>query len=640
MSFPVSRFDFPNDGELVTEDKTVTPVWNQWFSRIQNSVAGLIQSGTTADRPVDGRWIGRPYFDTTEGKVYWWNGTEWVTFEIPTPRYGQLFINTARAITIGGGYTTIINWDTGLSTPLGVTQEFVAGTLTIADAAVYQVDIDIEITFTSSNAGRSIFIRLFNVTDNVQVQAPLELFIGRDQDGATFALAFLSEIKNTNKAFAIQLGGGDTLAAAQMKHAIFGVASGLVGGSSGSGSSSVTLTGDVTGTGTETVPTVIANDAVTYAMLQNVNTARLLGRASAGAGDAQEITLGTNLSFTGTTLDAASVGVLDGDKGDITVSGVGTVWTIDNDAVTYAKMQNVNTARLLGRSTAGAGDAEEIVLGTNLSFAGNTLNAVTSTGNASGVAVRQTVYSGPIAADGTSNFGGVVGSTTLTTSGTLLVSVANGFDINGAVNRTGSITNASWTGLSTNGTHYLYLDVSSGGVCTPGNSLLLPTYREAGADVVTADQFTFNVAEMVGKVGNGATASQVYRIFVGECVVIANVVATFLWYGLNGRFHHNSGATITPAITYTINHHLGGNSDYYKVEVGYRAFGNYYLSPPQGYQSTSASSTSWSGFARFRATGTSFLLDTAASVNALYTTGIIVLWSDTTALIVKINRGW
>lgn len=57
-----------------------------------------------------------------------------------------------------------------------------------------------------------------------------------------------------------------------------------------------------------------------------------------------------------------SGGVSDGDKGDITVSGGATVWTIDNDVVTYAKMQNVSaTDRLLGRSTAGAGDVEEII---------------------------------------------------------------------------------------------------------------------------------------------------------------------------------------------------------------------------------------------------------------------------------------
>ena len=53
--------------------------------------------------------------------------------------------------------------------------------------------------------------------------------------------------------------------------------------------------------------------------------------------------------------------IADGDKGDITVTASGATWTIDNDAVTYAKMQNVSaTDKLLGRSTAGAGDVEEI----------------------------------------------------------------------------------------------------------------------------------------------------------------------------------------------------------------------------------------------------------------------------------------
>lgn len=57
----------------------------------------------------------------------------------------------------------------------------------------------------------------------------------------------------------------------------------------------------------------------------------------------------------------SSTTVSDGDKGDITVSSSGTVWTIDNDVVTYAKMQNVSaTDKVLGRSTAGAGDVEEI----------------------------------------------------------------------------------------------------------------------------------------------------------------------------------------------------------------------------------------------------------------------------------------
>ena len=65
-----------------------------------------------------------------------------------------------------------------------------------------------------------------------------------------------------------------------------------------------THTGDVTGATALT----IANDAVTYAKMQNVSAAsRLLGRGSAaGAGDTQELTLGTGLALTGTVLSATA----------------------------------------------------------------------------------------------------------------------------------------------------------------------------------------------------------------------------------------------------------------------------------------------------------------------------------------------
>ena len=75
-------------------------------------------------------------------------------------------------------------------------------------------------------------------------------------------------------------------------------------------------------------------------------------------------------------------GVADGDKGDVTVSGTGATWTLDADTVTYAKLQNITAAsRLLGRgSAAGAGDPQEITLGTNLSMSGTTLNVTGGTG--------------------------------------------------------------------------------------------------------------------------------------------------------------------------------------------------------------------------------------------------------------------
>jgi hypothetical protein len=75
------------------------------------------------------------------------------------------------------------------------------------------------------------------------------------------------------------------------------------------------------------------------------------------------------------TFGATGATLADGDYGDITVSGSGAALTIDNDAVTYAKMQNVSAdARILGRASgAGAGDATELtgaqaaaILGTNV----------------------------------------------------------------------------------------------------------------------------------------------------------------------------------------------------------------------------------------------------------------------------------
>lgn len=58
---------------------------------------------------------------------------------------------------------------------------------------------------------------------------------------------------------------------------------------------------------------------------------------------------------------AAAGSLTDGDKGDITVASSGASWTIDAGVVSYAKIQDVSaTDKILGRSTSGAGDVEEI----------------------------------------------------------------------------------------------------------------------------------------------------------------------------------------------------------------------------------------------------------------------------------------
>jgi hypothetical protein len=69
----------------------------------------------------------------------------------------------------------------------------------------------------------------------------------------------------------------------------------------------------------------------------------------------------TFLRADGTWATPAGATVANGDYGDITVTNSGATWTIDSQAVTYAKIQNVSaTDRILGRSSAGAGVIQEI----------------------------------------------------------------------------------------------------------------------------------------------------------------------------------------------------------------------------------------------------------------------------------------
>lgn len=82
--------------------------------------------------------------------------------------------------------------------------------------------------------------------------------------------------------------------------------------------------------------------------------------------------------FNGTNWAKEPAGPIpDGDYGDVVVSSTGTVFTIDNGVVTYAKMQDVSaTSRLLGRVTAGSGDVEEVILDSDGTMAANSASRV------------------------------------------------------------------------------------------------------------------------------------------------------------------------------------------------------------------------------------------------------------------------
>lgn len=83
-----------------------------------------------------------------------------------------------------------------------------------------------------------------------------------------------------------------------------------------SGDQTITLTGDVTGTGTGSFAATIANNAVSLAKIQDITTARILGRVTAGSGDPEQLT-GTEVT---TLLDTFTSSL----KGLAPASGGGT----------------------------------------------------------------------------------------------------------------------------------------------------------------------------------------------------------------------------------------------------------------------------------------------------------------------------
>lgn len=202
------------------------------------------------------------------------------------------------------------------------------------------------------------------------------------------------------------------------------------------------------------------------------------------------------------------------------------------------------------------------VPGQFLSVSGNDL-AWTAPPSSTGM--RQTVLGGPADGAGLPSFlpassaGLTLSTQNVTALAPLVIAAARGFGPGGPADRIGYSTfDLTWYGLGSNTTNYLYVDVGGDGTLVTGSTVRSPVYQWGGAYETTAGQHTFNITDMTMKIGEGAIATSVWRVFVGEATTSPNDVTSTVAYAYRGQYESTFTQTLPGAgVPAFRNHNIG-----------------------------------------------------------------------------------
>jgi hypothetical protein len=207
--------------------------------------------------------------------------------------------------------------------------------------------------------------------------------------GATIASDAVTNAKLANMAAMTVKGNNTALSGDPLDLTVAQLAGMLSLSGANTGDQIITLTGDVTGTGTSSFPATIVNNAVTNAKAADMAAMTLKGNNGAATSDPLDLTAAqvkTMLNLVGTNSGDQTITL----TGDVTGSGTGMfAATISSDAVTNAKLANMAGMTIKGNNTAVAGDPLDLTvaqLGGMLSLSGTNTGdqTVTLTGDVTG----------------------------------------------------------------------------------------------------------------------------------------------------------------------------------------------------------------------------------------------------------------
>lgn len=191
---------------------------------------------------------------------------------------------------------------------------------------------------------------------------------------------------------------------------------------------------------------------------------------------------------------------------------------VTDAAITYAKIQNVTSGRLLGRSTAGAGAVEEITIGSGLTLSAGTLSAsgggsgtVTNVSVTTANGISGTVTNATTTPAITLTLGAITPSTV---NGLTLTAGATGWTIaGGTTSKTLTLSNT----LTLAGTDGSTLNVGAGG--TLGTAAFTASSAYAAAGAVTSSGLTMATARLLGR--STASTGAIEEITIGSGLTLS-----------------------------------------------------------------------------------------------------------------------